>query len=293
MKTYSRIVALILLIGLSSTIWIWSQSTGQTQKTGLSRIQTSEESEFEKDLKFIEGLVAARNLQGLLQLSDELQRKWASDIKAGSRLQLEIINSLASYDFQDKKQYAHLVKLTKDVLKNADSIPIQLEYELVSKLQGNSAYLWKVSDQKDFELDRAERIKLLSHLWNRFQKDIDRNFDLEDVKNRPVGNVAVPAPNYRPGIRPEDVKELDIRAKYIAAIETNKAKAEKYNSQLELQRLDKKLPGMIDRVLTELYSHPPLNTEELERHFSNFKIQGERKDKIQKAVMNSRAQKEK
>jgi hypothetical protein len=202
-------------------------------------------------------------------------------------LQKEIINSLSSYDFQDKRQYLYTVKIAKDVLKNADNIPVNLEFEFISKLKSSSVSFWKVISEKDWKTDREERVKLITHFWNRFQNKIDRNFNFNDIKNRPVGNVPVPAPNYLPGIEPDDIKEPEIRAKYMTAIEANKAKAETYNLQIELHRLDKELPDFIEKFFIELYSQPPDERQVLEKNLRLFNIADDRKEKILEVVAKS------
>lgn len=92
------------------------------------------------------------------------------------------------------------------------------------------------------------------------------------------------------GIRPEDVKEPEIRAKYITAIEANTAKAKKFNLQLQLHRLDKRMSDFVDQFLIGMYTQLPLDLNELEKNLHLFGIEGKRKEKILKAV-NERPQK--
>ena len=232
MKLYSRLALFALLTVIFLTFWVLSQTTGRGEERKVQISQKIEENEFEKDANRIESLSASRDFQGLLQLSEALKEKWGNNIKAYSFLQAEISKSFASYDFQNKMQYFYSVELSKDVLKYSDQIPIELEYEMVSKLQSRSAYLWGLKVEENWEKDRRDRVNQLFHLWNRLEKTIDPNFDFNDVNNRPKGNVPVPAPNYIPGITPESIKDPKIRRKYEKAIEINKQKAFKYNEQI-------------------------------------------------------------
>ena len=103
-----------------------------------------------------------------------------------------------------------------------------------------------------------------------------------------MGNVPVPAPNYMPGIRPEDVKDPAVREKYIAAIKANTIKARKFNLQLQLHRLDKTLPDFVESFLVQMYSMPPLRLDELKNNLRLFSLEDERKERIINSVSQSR-----
>ena len=281
-----------LLIATFFSIWVLSQSaipigfsqpTKTPEKVRTQSFQGSNPTEFQEDMKRILFLTESRDLQGLSKLSDEFEKKWVSNVGAYSRLLAEISNSVATYDFHDSMQYKYSVSLAEKVLKNADEIPIQLEYEMVSKLQSTSAYLKGVEHQENWARDRTKRVKLILHLWLRLETNIDRSFDTADFKNQPTGNIPVPGP-YPSGIRPEDIREPDIRAKYIEAISVNKLKAEKYNLQVQLQKLDKILPEFVERVLVEFYRLPPSNAKELEATVSLFGFNPDVKQKILKTA---------
>ena len=279
MKRTIPFMIFVLMIALVSTILVWSQTNTQLQNA----TQSNQNSEYTSDKQRVESLTSARDLEGLLQLSSIFQKKWAENIAVKARLQLLIISSLSSYDFKDNQQYIYTVKLSKEVLKEADRIPIQIEYELVSKLQSTSAYSNNLTSKDQLELDRLDRVKYLLHLWNRVQRDYDRNF-LTEVSNRPVTNVTVPAPNYMPGINPSDIRDPVVKGKYIDAIEVNKEKAIKYNLQLQLQKLDQILPSFIEKFIIDLYSQSPFKESELEQIFADFKIENEKKSQILRSI---------
>jgi hypothetical protein len=135
--------------------------------------------------------------------------------------------------------------------------------------------LWGLKVEENWEKDRRDRVNQLLHLWNRLEKNIDPNFDFNDINNRLKGNVPVPAPNYIPGITPESIKDPEIRRKYEKAIEINKQKAFKYNEQIILHKINKQFDEFVEKFLIDMYSEPPFNTAELSKFLKSFKIEGE------------------
>lgn len=279
-------------MAISLSIWGLSQTSNSNgfskpqnaQETTQAQVhQQNEANEFQKDMNRIAILTESRDMERLLQFSADLEKKWAKNIVAHSRLLAEISNSLSTYDFRDSRQYIYSVAFAKRVLKNSDDLDAQLEYEMISKLQSTSAYFSGVEPQEKWQSDRAERIRLILHLWNRVRNNIERSFDTEDIKNRPMGNIPVPGP-YTAGIRPEDIKEPDIRVRYIEAIAANKSKAERYNLQVQLQKLDKVLPQFVERVFVEFYSLEPNKIKELEANMRLFGLATETRQRILDSV---------
>jgi hypothetical protein len=243
--------------------------------------------QYKKDLEEIQTLSRKSDIKGLLELKDKIAKRWKNQMEIFFILTSDICKALNSYNFRDTKQYLYARQCAKQLLNDSDKLPINLEREMVGLLQEVEEYRLGVVPQTGWKKDREERVKFLLHLRDRLEKNIDRSFDFNDPKNRPVGNVCVPAPNYSCGIRPEDVKEREIRAKYIAAIEANTVKAQKLNLQIQLHRLDRRMPDFVDQFLIGMYSQPPLDLTELEKNLRLFNIEGERKEKILKSVNES------
>lgn len=82
------------------------------------------------------------------------------------------------------------------------------------------------------------------------------------------------------GIRSEDVKEPDIRAKYLEAIAANRAKAEKFNLQIQLQKLDKKFSEFVERIFVDFYTIEPRNSDELAANLRLFELNDLTKQRI-------------
>lgn len=250
-----------------------------------------ETKQYKKDVQDIQDLSRKKDLGGLIKLKDDIADRWKGKTEIYALLTSDICKSLNSNKFDDDKQFLYARQCAKQLLKDADKISVDLEREMVAILQEIEEYRLGVVSNKDWMKDRAERVKFLFHLvkflfhlWNRVEKNIDRSFDFNDAQNRPVSKVCVPAPNYSCGIRPEDVKETAVRAKYIEAIEANTAKAKKYNLQLQLHRLDKRMTEFIDQFLIGVYGTPPFDFDELERNLDLFGIKDERKNRILEAV---------
>jgi hypothetical protein len=225
--------------------------------------------EFLKDSGHIDSLTQSRDLDRMLAFADEIEKKWENSIPAKSRLLAKISDSLSSYDFQDERQYVYSVTFAKKVLTRSDVIDVQLEHEMVSKLQSTSAYSSGVERPEKWPVDRKERVQLILHLWNRIRNNLDRTFDTTDIRNRPNAKVRVPGP-YTTGVRPEDIKEPVVRTMYEDAIAKNKTKADRFNLQVQLQKLDKTFPVFVERVLVEFYSMGPSDAEDLRRKLDLF-----------------------
>jgi hypothetical protein len=258
---------------------------GQSETSHSEEEPKTKVSDFQEDLRYIATLTESRDITALVQFSKEVEKKWSNNLKYRSRLLAEISNSFSTYNFHDNIQYKYSVALATKVLQNADDIPIDLEYEMVSKLRSTTAYSTGVESSEKWENDRSQRIIMILHLWNRVEKGIDRNFDVTDIKNRPVGNLIVPGGAYPSGVNPDDVKEPDLREKYLARIAANQVKAEKFNLQIKLRQLDDVLPKFIEQAFFELYSLEPKNSSELRKNLDLFGLDEKSKKRILESLV--------
>jgi RNA-splicing ligase RtcB len=92
------------------------------------------------------------------------------------------------------------------------------------------------------------------------------------------------------GIRPDDVKEPEIREKYIAALNANVARAKIYNNQMLIHRIMKTFPTFMDQFLGGMYRQPPEDLAELAGVLNSLGIKGARKENIISGVVQSFAQ---
>lgn len=281
-----------LSLGIIIMIFVFSSCQGNDStylNTGkITKVKTpqpqerndtlSDDFQYEKDRNEIRRLIIERNLNGLLNLMNELPKKRKTENY--NPLLADICTAFNSYNFGDDKQYLYARRCVKQVLKEADKISVGLELKMIENLQGVEEYRAGLIPKESWESDRAERIELLLHLWQKLQNGVDKDFDFNAPENQAVLNVPVPAPGYMPGISPESIKEPEIRAKYEEARRINKKKLERRNLQLQLQKLNKKLPDFVESFLTQVYSIAPFNLEGLKKDINRFNLTLERSRKI-------------
>ncbi|MEZ5426088.1 MAG: hypothetical protein R2747_07485 [Pyrinomonadaceae bacterium] len=244
---------------------------------------TAEQTEDETDVLRVEmnRLIEQRNLEGLVQLMEKIQRRKESPYIS---LLGDICSAFNSYDFKTDKQYLYARNCSKGILSDNDEIPVSLEQRMIENLQGVEEYKAELVAESEWETDRAERIKMLLRLWRRLQENIDRTFDCARPENRPVPNVPVPGP-YMPGVSSKDIKEPEIRAKYEEAIRANRVKAQKCGLQNQLQKLDKTLPGFVESFLIQMYSVAPYDMDNLKKDINTFKLDKEASNRIVNKVI--------
>jgi hypothetical protein len=219
------------------------------------------DNEFRTDLKRIEGLREAKDLDGLIKLADELEQKWNQlDATRYAKLLLAVCQATMSADYADDRQYLIGRKYVRLALKKADEIPVELEVELVLNLQGDVERLnAKAGSEGEWSQTRGEKASLLLHAWHRLDGEIDRNFDLN---TRPLLNV--PAPEGLPsGVAPEAVKNPQLRAEYAEARAANARKGQTYTRQFQLRQLEELFSKQAEKYLVEMYSLSPFNLDEL------------------------------
>jgi hypothetical protein len=225
-------------------------------------------------------LVKDRDLAGLEQLAEELlnaKPEQTIDLVA------DVCGSFNSYDFGDKRQFVLARKCSLDALAASNTLPPSIEFRLIENLQGIEEYRSGLIPPEKWKGDRDLRLKYLYRLWNRVQTRSDPAFNLSDVSNRPVGNVPVPGP-YMPGIRPDIIKEPDIRAAYLKAIDANRGKAEHFNLQIQLHRLQNTLPDVVEKIFINLYSVGPEDAKGLESNLRLFGFSSNLRGKIRNEI---------
>ena len=226
--------------------------------------------------KELNRLIESRDLNGLVQLMHKIQNKKDSNY---SYLLADICSTFNSYDFKLEKQYLYARNCSKKILLDNSELPINIEQKMIENLQGVEEYRAGLVSENEWEADRSERIKLLLHLWNRLQNNLDRTFDVSNIENKPISNVPVPGP-YKPGTNPKDIKEPEIRIKYEELIKVNSLKAKKYNLQTQLQKLDKTLPNFIEDFLIQMYSVSSYDVNKLKKDIAPFNFGKEESEKI-------------
>ncbi len=249
-----------------------------TKNTAAERQSGSLKNEYEQDLKSIETLREARNLEGLALLADEIEMKWPQRHKHYyASLMIEVVGAFSGYDFKDDRQYVLALKYAKAALKMGDRLPLEAEIKLVRFLQGGPEYTTGQMKAEEWAQDRSERVKRWLHAWQRLEKEINRNFDFN---NRPQLNVRPPAGYGPAGIAPESIKDSKARAEYESAIAANKKRIAEYNKQWQLRQLDNYFTPYASQFMIEAYSKEPHNLAELKKYLDDYLTNEDLKEKI-------------
>jgi len=267
-KWFSRLLILASVLAMMS---IAAQFANSQEESGSSS---------KREWQQVSDMAANKDLDGLVKLREAINSHWAGRTDARLSLTCEICKQLNSIQFSDARAPVEARRYAKEVLEDHAELPVGLEMDMVSLLQEVEEYRLGSALLADWTQDRRERVEYLRKFVERVNRDYDPYFDFGDLKNQPLGNVCVPAPNYMCGIRPEDVKEPEVRKRYQAAIDANAAKAKKYNYQLLLGRINERLPKFVDQFVIGMYSQKPKNLNELERVLSSLGITDGRRSAI-------------
>jgi hypothetical protein len=246
-KFFLTVFAQIIIVFLSSCsqgdLVIKKTPTLQVQQQVQEEKKSSQMIEYEKILRKISQIEEAKNLDELMKLEDSVNSEWRTrEIWFYTELMFSICGSYQSYDFGNNEQYTMARKCVKNALRKIEEMPVIGALKLATLLGGNNEYTLGKISISNWEKDRTERTKLWGRAWQRFESEIDENFDFE--ANRPV---------YHAKMTDEERK-----------------KAEKYNQQRFLQRDKKWFSQAFQGYLIEAYTKPPYNAPELEGFLNKY-----------------------
>ncbi len=143
-----------------------------------------------------------------------------------------------------------------------------------------------IRDAKDLAGRRELRRGAL-HGWiallNAIDKYLDPDFDPDDVPALSLEPTQVLGHRYPPGADPEAIADLAARHAYETAIETNSEKAQAYNLQVKLRRLDETATRLVETLARISYLPIPLDQEELAAALELVQ-QSERKSALRKSM---------
>jgi hypothetical protein len=225
--------------------------------------------QYQRDIAELDNFCRDNDLDGLIKTADELEKKWRQgNAEYYGRLMLEIGNLIAN-DFSDDRAGALSQKYIFAALSKADNFSLELEAKLLPFLSIDISPKTTADDSMSaWEKDRRAKVKLWLHAWQRLEKEIDRNFDFNDL---PLLNVMPPKETGLPaGIVPEAIKDIKLRLKYKAAISANAEKAQRFNHQFMLRQIDKSFPTIAESYIISAYSKPPFNTKELNEYLDIY-----------------------
>jgi hypothetical protein len=273
------ILLLLCLVGTSLTILT---STDVNQRVFAQTID--EKPDLNAERAKLRKLFMNKDLERIREFEHSLDRSPSQDLETKFLLKSEICKNLNSVKFDDARHTLYARQCAKTLLKEADQFSVDMEFGLMRILQEVEEYRTGIVDRKLWSIDREERIDLLFHFYSRVHREYDANFDFDDAKNIPLTRVCVPNSNYKCGIRPEEIREPDIRHSYQRAVEQNRVNVRKFNEQRQLHRLIKPFSAFIDQFIIGMYRQSPYEEAELMRVLDRFEIYGDRRAAIMISV---------
>ncbi len=257
----------------------------EKKKTIMSaNISSQRETDYEQDLRLLQSFRETKNIDGLENFVEEIEKKWYSMDKARYfNLVLNTCTLLSSYAFKDyHREISLLQKYAILVLKKSDEMPLGMELKLLLLLPEPPGYPYAEIREEAWPKQRAYRTMLYLHGQQRLHKEIDPDFDFDDMPKR---NIAPPlGTSSGSGVAPEHINDPTLRAEYEAAIAQNAQKASIYNWQHKLRQLERMFSPKAEQYIVQAYSTPPFNIEELEQLLETHNIGEENKLKILDSV---------
>lgn len=169
----------------------------------------------------------------------------------------DLLNSVP-YSGQKEAQNATWKLAEETIQKKEDTLSIPTTVHLLYHLSSEP-----LCERKDWNNCRFQRVQLWVKTWTRFETEKDNSFNPENV---PELNVSPPKEAKLPrGIAPEFIFDPELRQEYLQAIEQNQLKAENYNYQFRLRKLEIPFKKIASNYLINLYSKEPRNIEEIQK----------------------------
>ncbi len=225
-----------------------------------------------------------RNLTALEAIAQEIEQRWGeTDVEMYASCMHKLSCELESREFKEMNKARGLSQfLAMKALEKSDEIPLELMCQLVQTVQPYYDAEGKKLGGQDFAQLRRKQMRLWLHAWRRIEKTIDKNWDPED---RPFLNVPPPpgAPGLS-GMSPDGIKDPQLRAQYVAAIEANRKKAERYSEQRIARRLKEHWVKGAQRHIIFVYMEPPDAKHELKQLLSEYGIDAETSTMLLDAV---------
>jgi hypothetical protein len=250
------------------------------------QIRQMDQASFDAEFARLDVLVRSKDLQNFTTAAEEVERQWGhSGGQYYGRLMLEIANAFANY-FEGKNVNQSSQIYASIALAKADTFSLRLETILLEFLNRDLGWSAQGPDTRDWQGQRAAKAKLWLHGWQRLEKGINRNFDLNERATLSV----TPPEGLPPGADPDAVRDPHKRKQYIQARAAHLAKAEEFSRQFEFRALDGVFPKKAEKYLVRVYSEPPYNMDELERYLTEYNLDDFTKKRVLKAVVERIAQ---
>ena len=236
----------------------------------------AENSKYSRDYVRVTELRESKETGSFENMAKEIKENWSRvDNKAYAKLMAHTLKSWISackrsnetVPMNKIQEYAISILSTYDPAKS-DNIDIETEFEFVRVIDEKYTYSKGTQTDEEWQISRQNGQDRWIHVWQRLEKAIDQNWDINDV---PVENVDLPeGAEGIPGMAPNLIKDPVLRAEYEKAIKENNEKNRIRNEQLKLRNLRNQYAPIIEKYLVSTYSIPPYNIKELKQYLDNY-----------------------
>ena len=125
--------------------------------------------------------------------------------------------------------------------------------------------IWDGNRRDDVSWRSRRRLKL--HLWitslDVVERSVDKNFNEDDVPEENMAPPQLEGSAYDSGIRPDAIKEPELRAQYEEMLKQNANKAEYYRFQRNIRRCEKEWSRKINSYIKHYYSDTDEDQKEI------------------------------
>lgn len=240
-----------------------------TLATESGRLGDSSRDEFLVDRAQIIDLRDHGDVNAVTSLAEATRLKWAEkDKERYAILMLTICSSLRSTRLAGPRAAGLARQYALSTLRDANEISLETELQLIGQVTSD-LLPQRAPAGNDWLLRRKEDVAVRLHGWNRLEQAIDRSWDPNEFWSlvRPRPPLDVP---WVTGNPPEVIRDPNVRAEYVAALEESRRQVEYHNTQRRLRRLKSYFTPLAARYIARVYSIPPFNTEELRRLLNEY-----------------------
>jgi len=219
---------------------------------------------YQEELKQIESLQRAKDLDGLVHLADHIEQTWGNqaDLKVYYGLMDQLTNELASDDFGDvplQKQDELAQKYVLITLAHGN-VPLDTRTKLLPRL----------IPEENIMLTKRP---FMSSAWAQIRSTCAPQWlqTRQAVQNAVVPNYDMSSPIYMNNVgnsaELKDPKLAEARNK--KSLEVSR-KIQGRTEQLILRSLDNSFSPLAEKEVVFLYSHPPYNIQELQQFLNAY-----------------------
>lgn len=239
----------------------------------------SSQDKFQQALYCLESFRVNGSLDELIIQWDKIEQnsgKLGGDFYGNLSLKFLSILTSTRYRSADDKALNLSQDYAIQALEKADTFDLETEWQLLNYLRYP---LTKDKLNNSQIQERRERVKLWLHALHRLKTEKDEDFDPNDL---PVLNVTPPK-GIRvriAGMSPEAIEDPKLRAEYEKAIAANAKKADYRTKQFLLRQNESSIVKDAVKYISEMYSQPPANLQELDKLLNDYNISESLREEI-------------